>query len=194
MKFLFLTILFLVSSFCSAYSQEIIDSVSSLKLKDCKLLYKDDDVSDNVFGHNINMIEMKITAKTFVQISCKFGGPFVDPLYNPFNTVDNQILISYFYDSLGIFKNILLNKYKNQQLNSDLVCYYKSQMITDDTVVPLNKLTNESEGAYLLFYFDKKVYKIELLESHGYGCLSSFIDQNAKFTANGKLLKVAALH
>lgn len=172
------------------------DQIGQLKFTDCKTI-KTDTVIDTISGQPVKMIRLTITANTKVQMSCNYG----DPSRNKYETIKNKIAVSYAYDSTGIILDSIVNEINNyvteqeawaNKYNSgsdfSYLPFNKSVFLKDSIATPFIRTIGENPGDYQIFYVNRQVYKIKLLERNGLGCLSLFVSQNMYFTKDDKPL------
>jgi hypothetical protein len=189
--FTLLFILFATRLYCQTTHQ-----IGELHFTDCKIIKKEN-VIDTISGLPVKMVRLTIIAKTKVQVSCNFG----DPSKDKYKVVKNKIAICYAYDSSGIIHDSIIGeikkyadeqeawakKYKSSNDFSNLL-YNKSFFLKDSVAIPYIRTMGENPGDYQLFYVNKQVYKIELLERKGLGSLSTFVFHNTYFTKDNKRL------
>jgi hypothetical protein len=175
------------------------DQIGQLKFTDCKIK-KTETTVDTIVGFPVKVTRLTITAKTKVQVSCSYG----HPEKNEYKTVDNKVTVSYAYDSTGIIYDSIfseIKKYVSEQEewantyskgNPDFsyLPFNKSFFIQDSTATPFIWTGAERSGDYQIFYVNKRVYKIKLIESNGLGGLSSFVRQNSYFIKDDKKLNL----
>ena len=191
--FIILLILFAVQT----YGQTI-NQVGDLKLLDAKVI-RVDTVLENICGQNTKVIRLTVLATTKVQLSCNYG----DPSKNIWDTVRSTAYICYAVDTTGLIHNSVINEIKEyvtqqeawaKQFHSGkdftYLSFDKSFYVNDQTTIPFIWSGAERPGDYQIFFLNKQVYKIILVESNGFGCLSSLVDQNIYFTNNGQRIKL----
>lgn len=174
------------------------DQIGQLKLSDCKIV-KTENVMDTISGQPIKMARLTITAMTKIQMSCNYG----HPSKNEFKTTKNKVAISYAFDSTGLVLDSIysaIHKYVEiqetwaEKYNSgndfSALPFYKSFFLKDSVATPFIWTGAENPGDYKLFYVNKQVYKIQLLERNGLGCLSSFVAQNMYFSKGNQRLNL----
>jgi hypothetical protein len=190
MRHVIIILLTLISS-QSLYCQSH-DQIGQLRLLNAKIISVDS-VEENFCGQLSNATRLTILARTRVQLSCNYG----DPSQNIYDTVNNKVYLYYSDDSNGaLYKAIVgdISSYLVEQeawantytKGADIAYLDKSFFVTGGVTVPFIWTGAERIGDYKLFYFNKHAYKIVLLKSDGFGCLSSFIYANMYFTKDGK--------
>lgn len=192
-KRLFLFVLFIHNSLLFSQTEEL-----ALRLTDAEVI-KTEQVIDTISGKSIQMTRITLVANTKVQMSCNYG----DPSKNSFETIKNKIAVSFAYDSTGIVKDSMLQEIKkyiteqeawakkyNSGSDFSKLPFRKSFFVNKEQIVPFIKTDGENPGDYQQFYLGREVYKIELLERNGLGCLSSFVKHNMYFTQNKKQIEL----
>ena len=175
------------------YSQTV-DQVGQLRLSDAKIIQVDT-VSESICGLATKAVRLTVIANTMVQLSCNYG----DPSKNLYGTVKNKVHIFYAYDATGAIHNSMIDEIKEyaaqqeawaQQYNSSkdftYLGYTKSFYVNNETIIPFIWTGAENPEDYQLFYINKQVYKIAIVERNGLGGLSSFVEQNMYFTEGGQ--------
>jgi len=142
---------------------------------------------ESICKESAKTLKFTISARTIVQLSCDYG----DPSKNIYDTVDNEVDLFYLPDTTGKLYYTILNDIKSYFLEKGQFDYpLKSFYVNGSMITPSISTFGERIGDYKLFYFDNSVYKIVLRKSEGFGCLSSFIDENMYFTKDGKQINL----
>ncbi len=170
----------------------------ALRLTDAEIVKTEQEI-DTISGKSIQMTRITLVANTKVQMSCNYG----DPSKNSYETIKNKIAVSFSYDSTGIVKESMLQEIKeyiteqeawakkyNSGSDFSKLPFRKSFFVNKEQIVPFIKTDGENPGDYQLFYLGSEVYKIELLERNGLGCLSAFVKHNMYFTQNKKQIEL----
>jgi len=173
------------------------EQIGQLKFTECKIK-KTETAIDTIAGLLVKVTRLAITAKTNVLIRSNF----LYPEKGKYKTIRNKVVINYAYDSTGVIYDSIIseikkyvaeqeefaNKYSKGNPDFSYLPFNKSFYITDSTIIPFIWSGAERVGDYQIFYVNKQVYKIELIESYGMGNLSSFVRQNMYFiNENGTL-------
>jgi len=191
MRIILFTIFFLFSA--RLLSQEEEDSTSFVAIKTHLVRSKME--KTDFFGISRNVKRLEVVAKTKVQTSCNGG------VYGTWDTVSNVLYIYQTIDSIGNLRDSIYNRLKayfherlkNSKIPGDSNIFYNYPhgfYSTSAGYIPFISSDNESEGSWTILYFKGKLYKIELFVGYGFGCLSSFIEQNFYLETNGHLVKL----
>lgn len=188
MRFLILLVLFFVVRNGAA------QQIGNLMLTRCTLK-KQDTITGDICGKMVNAQRLIVSAKTKVQLSCHYRNPAA----NLYDTVKITVAVSYAADPDSTLLKAFLDEIKSYAEEREAwgkkynagndfthLPYFKSFYISENDTVPFAWTGAENEGNCRLYYFRKAVYKIEMLECSGLGCLSNFAGQNMYFTAGDK--------
>ncbi len=184
--------------FTTSFSNYPEKSIGQMKLVQCDIK-KTESVMDTISGRPVQMLRLTVVSKTKVQVRCNYG----DPSKNKYETVKNVVYVSYVYDSTGIIRDSIISDIKKYADEQELwakkygggndftnLVYLKSFFVNDSVVIPSIRTIGENPGDYQLYYIENQVYKIELAERHGSGCLSSFAHENMYFTKGDQRIEL----
>lgn len=174
-------------------------SLGEMRLVNCEIKSRSV-LADTLYGCITSVQQWTIEAKTEVQMSCNYG----NPSRNQYKTQKNTLTVSYAYDSTGaIYDSLLLEigRYITRQEEWSAKC---PQPTTDFSYLPFNESFyvndktvslhlwsgSERNGDFKIYYVNHQVYKIQLIEGIGLGCISAFTRQNMMFERDGKKLEL----
>jgi hypothetical protein len=181
-------VIFYICFLTSAVSQEKAH-IGQLNFFKCKIV-KRDTAFEDICGISTKVVRVTVRAKTRCQLSCDMG----NPKNNIYRTVINKLVVCYQYDSTDILNRAILkeielkNDYWNTIVRYDSTDteygnshFDRSFFVNKKQFIPFVSTVGEKEGDYQIFYINKGVYKIILVEGNGMGSISSFREQNILF-------------
>lgn len=147
-----------------------------------------------------NVNELKSTVN--VQVSCRliYAGEWEDK--------ENEYIITIVKDSNCVFLNLMYKRisryWKKQERWSDkynangdfthLTVRDGLYKIDNNIIIPMIRTESQIEGiAFLMFWYNYRLYKIDLIKSGGFGGISSFVKQNLQIKKGDKTYKLLDL-
>ncbi|MFH4966534.1 hypothetical protein V8G69_16150 [Gaetbulibacter sp. M235] len=162
---------------------------------DNSIITKTEEIESKVFEKKSKGSEYEVLSKVRVQISCsgvdgEWDYKEIKYRITTYKDSDCSLLDSINQSIDKYWKEqIKLNDFKNIEIRDG---FYK---ISPELSIPMIKSETEIEGkAYSIFWYNKTLYKIELLKSGGPpGSLISFIEQNLRIKSKLEKYKIEEL-
>jgi len=187
MKHIFLILVFFSSNL---YGQRTTD-LGSFKFNNCKVLSQGTEESE-IAGVKTMVNRIDVVSRTLVQVACHF-------IKADYDTTENNFTILNTFDSTGVIRDSIISQIRNywggeeKLINKNGVfeaSTVSSGFLTLDTetYLPFIKTSHEKDGAYFIVCVGKNIYKVILTRGTGFGCLSSYLEQNFNlFNENKKI-------
>lgn len=192
-------IVFLFITVSSISFGQIID-LEEIELLKTKII-ESDTIQVDLFGNNTFGKVYKLKSKVNVQVSCSLTS-------SKWEDKENDYKLTIINDSNGKLLDSMyrrISKYWVEQekwsdkynANGDFSSlpvrdgFYK---ISEDLVIPIVKTEHErEETAFFIFWYNHKLFKIDLVKSNGFGGLSSFIEQNLHIKKGDRTYRLQGL-
>ena len=179
-----LTLILFLGLLASALPAQPNHSIPGLELMACKVKSERTQMVE-ICGILSKVSAYPVSVKTRLQTTCNMGFPDK----NEYESLKSKFLIytlpdtnCQYHDSIYAAiaryweeKELSSNKY-NLNGNFQALSVSTGLVHVGNHYVPFISTDHERDGAYAIFCWSERVYKVELVESKGMGALSNFVD------------------